>query len=1453
MTTHSSGPVRVGRSTRPGRFSRLGSGLVVAALTLAAGLVAPAGAAYAAPTPTLVATPASAGSSTLSFTGSAAGAAGGDAYYLCFGDEEVPCTSTARPLNSGVSLSSLTTGVRHLYPGAGAYSATLWVIEGLTTYSTALAVTVDPLAVLSVNSAGLTATLDGTASTALSGDTWWACFGDKPRTCSSTTPDLSGTVSSTAGVLPPTTHVYPRTGGPYPATLTVVGPFGTTTAAQSVVIAPPDPTAVLSANATSGTAPILITFDGSKSTLKSTDTWALCYGDTSCTQASAGTAGARGTGAVLPSPTHNYTAPGNYTATLWVSDGTTTSNATLAINISSAAAAPDGTCALSGLVRSCDLFAKQTGISTVSTPGIPFWGFTTSDSATPVLGGPRLIATEGEKLVFTVHNQLDPKAGPVAITVPGLAGAPDLVGAATNATSSSGSYTLAKPGTFIYEAGMTAGGERQVAMGLAGVLIVRPAVAVAAKATHCAYDAAVAAINDCQAQPLNFFDREKVVAVNEVDPEFNKDPFGHDTTEYHPTYFLVDGVAYDPTKPALDPAAPSFSQANGVRFDAAAGDSVLVRYANLGLREHSLNLTNLLQTETGRDGTQVKATTKQNTEFLNAGQSGDTFITIPPDATLGTTYPLFDAGLHLNNGAAGGLGGMFTYFDVIKGGVAKTVGPVGTRASATLTFDAGVPSTNNSQIPPVVVTATFVPEQSAASSVQWALDAVPAPGGWQASGAGAPVVVPVPAPGTATFTFTIPAATLSSMLATEPDAVFGDHIIWLQALDSGGRPGPAIGATFSLAMRDPIISGMSISPQVTNGSTNSAQLPVASTKVSRPSNHALIGNDPMTLNVDSTAGFPGTCAPLGGTGGCQITVEITVAGGRSQDQIAYQVFDYTSLTPTSFLGVTLPTGATLASDVYEFRTGNTVALDIVPGGFVGVNATATASIPGWVVGAAQVCVVVDPGPATGPASVPGRAAGVENSCLGTPVSNTKLFDMTVNNQAPLAAVNGFFPPPSVPNGRHNANFWVLLRAQEGPDATICVSAGACRWSPWLYYNPVTATVTRTRALAQDNVFVDSTAGFPLSGQLTSNAVAAPITYFNTLPLYFRTDNGGQVPGTLPAGSIVTGSAAGASTYQALKVVRSGPRTTAVTVSPNPNNGFQAAAGNLGLFDAFNVHATVTSKYTNIALAEAFVAPTSRQPGAAVPVIRSCTVPPNTLAGCVVFGQGAEMITPTGLWGNAATVDVTAFLPLSELQGMPDGLVRVWVHGQDIAGNWGPFVSVDLVLDKTKPVVNSVTSPAPLVSTTVAGSGLAAGTLTVVSTVGFPAAPATVSVTSTTGLQSLSYTGTTATTFTGVTGAAVAAVFAIGAPVSVLGKSVVVTAHDVVFNGIASGVTQAEWFVGTDPGAGSATRAVTTTVPTLPLNSAATVTFTVSALPAGQAVQLRVKDAAGNWSATFAVP
>ncbi|MEO6700913.1 MAG: hypothetical protein ABI140_16090, partial [Jatrophihabitantaceae bacterium] len=1092
----------------------------------------------------------------------------------------------------------------------------------------------------------------------------------------------------------------------------------------------------------------------------------------------------------LPATPHSYK-PGSYTAALWVVSGPTTTSALVKITVTNPIAGPDATCTLAGTTRTCDLYAKANGSVTAGTGTakkiIPFWGFTLADTATPVLGGPELVATEGEKLAFVVHNELDPKAGNVSITVPDLMGAPDPTGVAPGATGPSnppsGPFTLTRPGTYIYEAGLTAGGARQVAMGLAGVLIVRPSVPTASVSARCAYDPAIN--NDCitNKDPNNYFDREKLVVVNELDADYSADPFKGDTGDYHPTNYFIDGVAYDTSKPALDPTDLAFDPTvNNVRLDAARGDTVLLRYADLGLREHSVNLMDLKQTETARDANLLPGTHVQNTEFLNAGETADTFVTIPADATKQTQYPIFDAGLHLNNGAAGGLGGMYSYLYVINGATAADIGPVGTVVTATPTFNAAAPNVDNGQVPTVEVTGSFDAQPTAAGTtptvakVQWALDGVPTAGGlWQQTAAAATP----PGSSTASFDFTISANELTQLLGTEPDRIFGDHTIWLQAIDSAGNPGPAIGAGFTMARRDAVISTLSIDPKVTNGTTRSAQGPVASTKITLLSNGQAV--TAATLNVKTTAGFPATCTIVDA---CDLTVGMTIASGPAQGDIEYGLFRYTGLTPTSFTGVH-PDSSVITGN-HTFSTGSTVALDIVAAGYVALDATATAALPGWVISDSQACVVLAGAAETAPVSADqARCATADGPVTDLPVPADAVDSMV--------AISGFIAPPKLPSGVvDGAKYWVLVRALEGPNGADCTVAGACRWSPWLYY---------------------------------------------------------QANGT-----------ADSATYQQLTVVKQGPTTGAVTISPNPNNGFTAAAGNLGLFDSFSAQATASSPWANIGLAEAFVATTSQAPGAPAPAdpVQCTSQAPNLPSGCVVFGQGAEMTPDGGLWNNSLTKPVTAFLPLSALQGMPDGLVRVWVHAKDIAGNWGPFSAADLVLDKTAPAVDSFGRAAAPATTATGGQGLPAsgGSLNVASTAGFPVGGGTVSIATTTGTRNYSYSSTTATKLIGLSaqGGNQARTVLNGAAVTLLptvAQPVVLRAHDALSNAAASGLIGAEWFIGTDPGTGNGTKVsvATGSASTFPgpANSSAIQSYTLTGLPTGN-VSIRVQDAAGNWSA-----
>ncbi|MCB0106164.1 MAG: multicopper oxidase domain-containing protein, partial [Caldilineaceae bacterium] len=163
--------------------------------------------------------------------------------------------------------------------------------------------------------------------------------------------------------------------------------------------------------------------------------------------------------------------------------------------------------------------------------------------------GPVLCVNEGDTVTVVLNNTLNEATsiifpGQENVLANGAPAQPQFDGggtvtsltdvAAAGGGSMTYSFVASKPGTYIYESGTSP--EKQVRMGLAGVLIVRPALGAAY-----AYDRA-----DSQFMP----DEEFLVLLSEIDPyqhqaaEQNK-PF--DLTKYHVHYWLVNGRTFPDT------------------------------------------------------------------------------------------------------------------------------------------------------------------------------------------------------------------------------------------------------------------------------------------------------------------------------------------------------------------------------------------------------------------------------------------------------------------------------------------------------------------------------------------------------------------------------------------------------------------------------------------------------------------------------------------------------------------------------------------------------------------------------------------------------------------------------------------------------------------------------------------------------------------------------------------
>lgn len=275
---------------------------------------------------------------------------------------------------------------------------------------------------------------------------------------------------------------------------------------------------------------------------------------------------------------------------------------------------------------------------------VPIWGFTEdTNGADPDgcsagdLPGPLLDVTPGADITIHLLNRDVPEN--VSIVVPGLSGSMDTTGVAAG---SSIDYTFPAAslaaGTYLYGSGV--GDQRGVLMGLYGALIVRSSTAGQA------YETAASA-----------YDAEAVLVLGEIDPAFNADPASFDLVSFSPTYWLIDGRAYDDTS----------------AISADAGDRILLRYVNAGSLHHTMSTLGVYQRVVAEDAYPVPAPFDAMRETVPAGATLDSIATLPAGAAGGARFPVYSRQLHLSNGGAYP-GGMLTFIEV-AGGAPANIAP----------------------------------------------------------------------------------------------------------------------------------------------------------------------------------------------------------------------------------------------------------------------------------------------------------------------------------------------------------------------------------------------------------------------------------------------------------------------------------------------------------------------------------------------------------------------------------------------------------------------------------------------------------------------------------------------------------------------------------------------------------------------------------------------------------
>ncbi|MET7804819.1 multicopper oxidase domain-containing protein [Micromonospora chersina] len=443
---------------------------------------------------------------------------------------------------------------------------------------------------------------------------------------------------------------------------------------------------------------------------------------------------------------------------------------------------PQTGCQLAAGTATCELWAKP---GSMVLPGaaapVPIWGFASTDAAPATLPGPVLVVDQGDRVTITVHNGL---ADNLALALPAVTGlAPDRTGAAPGGTRGY-TFTASRPGTYLYEAGHTALGPRQVAMGLVGALVVR-APAVGGRPS--AYGDAA-----------SVYDDEAVLVLTEVDPAFNAAPRTYDLRAYAPAYRLINGKAF----PETDVVATD------------VGRRVLLRYVAAGLQPHPMTLLGLDQSVVGQDARPAAYPEAAVTVPLQPGQAVDAVVAVPagPD---GRRFALLESGGRLNNAGQRygatvtgvspqqAFGGMLTFLDTNPPPVSGDhAGPTAANVRAT---------PNPASVrDAVTVTADFTDARNGNSVVDRAeavVDDLRVAEGtgipFTAAGFGA-------GPTVTGATAALPADLLTTLAQ-------GRHTIWVRGHDAAGNWGVVGSTTLNLAVTGAVTTGVTLSPSPTAG------------------------------------------------------------------------------------------------------------------------------------------------------------------------------------------------------------------------------------------------------------------------------------------------------------------------------------------------------------------------------------------------------------------------------------------------------------------------------------------------------------------------------------------------------------------------------------------------------------------------------------------------------------
>lgn len=239
-------------------------------------------------------------------------------------------------------------------------------------------------------------------------------------------------------------------------------------------------------------------------------------------------------------------------------------------------------------------------------------------------------------------------------------------------------YRPEHPGTYMYHCHFE--DVEHVQMGMNGIIFVRPSQ----NGGSGALPPGKYVYNDGDGSTA--YDREVTMMLNEIDTRPHDNLLAVQEfvwSDYKPNYWTINGRSYpDTVKASNDPSLPSQPISSLVQCN--PGDRVLLRLANLGYEQHSMQLTGIPMKVVGHDATLLRSTSGADiTYFTNSlligpGEARDVIFEAPAfDATAATgtdaagTYNVYhfknrNYFAQTNDGLPG-LGGMVTEVRVYQG------------------------------------------------------------------------------------------------------------------------------------------------------------------------------------------------------------------------------------------------------------------------------------------------------------------------------------------------------------------------------------------------------------------------------------------------------------------------------------------------------------------------------------------------------------------------------------------------------------------------------------------------------------------------------------------------------------------------------------------------------------------------------------------------------------------